>query len=113
MVNIHQLHKASFIHQLHKVSFIYCFLSSDKILIFNLLKNDSYQTKNKKCIKNTNTVSYEIKYITTQSINNQNIDGKVSLCLRFTDVDVYFIEENENKYLVFALRENNKEVLEL
>ena len=38
---------------------------------------------------------------------------KVPLCLRFTDVDAYFIEENENKYLVFVLTENNKkEVLE-
>ena len=38
---------------------------------------------------------------------------KVPLCLRFTDVDAYFMEENENKYLVFVLTENNKkEVLE-
>ena len=29
------------------------------------------------------------------------------------DLDAYFIEENENKYLVYALTENNKkEVLE-
>ena len=41
-----------------------------------------------------------------QSINNHNIDGKVPLCLRFSDVDAYFIEESENKYLVFALTEN-------
>ena len=60
--------------------------------------------------KNTNTVSYGIKYITMQSINNQFCNN---LCLRFSDVDVYFIEVNENKYLVFALTENNKEVLEL
>ena len=48
-----------------------------------------------------------------QNINGQNIDGKVPLCLRFSDLDAYFIEENEKKYLVFALTENNKEVLEL
>ena len=43
----------------------------------------------------------------------QSIDGKVPLYLRFSDVDAYFIEENEDKYLAFALTENNKEVLEL
>ena len=48
-----------------------------------------------------------------QSINGWNIDGEVPLCLRFSDLDAYFIEENENKYLVFPLTENNKGVLEL
>ena len=38
---------------------------------------------------------------------------KVPLCLIFSDVDAYIIEENENKYLIFALAENNKDVLEL
>ena len=36
-----------------------------------------------------------------QSINNQNTS------------DAHIIEENENKYLIFALTENNKEVLML
>ena len=48
-----------------------------------------------------------------QSINGQNIDGEVPLCLRFSDLDAYIIEEHENKYLVFALTENKKEVLKL
>ena len=52
--------------------------------------------------KNTNAVSYENKYIIMQSINNQNIDKEVPLCLSFSDVDAYIIEENENKYLVLA-----------
>ena len=47
-----------------------------------------------------------------QSINNQNIDREVPLSLSFSNVDAYIIEENENKYLIFALTENNKEVLE-
>ena len=47
-----------------------------------------------------------------QSINNQNIDKDVPLCLSFSDVDAYIIEQNESKYLVFALTENNKEVLD-
>ena len=67
---------------------------------------------NKKYIKNTDAVSYEIKYIMMQSINNQNIDKEVPLCLSFSDVDAYINEENKNKYFVFALTENNKEVLD-
>ena len=47
-----------------------------------------------------------------QSINNQNIDREVPRSLSFSNVDAYIIEENENKYLIFALTENNKEVLE-
>ena len=47
-----------------------------------------------------------------QSINNQNIDRGIPLCLSFSDADAYINEENENKYLIFALTENNKEVLE-
>ena len=46
-----------------------------------------------------------------QSINNQNIDKEVPLCLSLSDVYAYIIEENENKNLVLALVENNKEVL--
>ena len=46
------------------------------------------------------------------SINNQNTDRQVTFCLSFSDVDAYIIEENENKYLIFVLTENNKEVLE-
>ena len=68
---------------------------------------------NKKCMKNTDAVVYEIKYIMMQSIDNQNIDREVPLCLSFSYVDAYIIEEDENKYLIFALTENNKEVLEL
>ena len=47
-----------------------------------------------------------------QSINNQYIDRGIPLCLSFSNVDAYIIEEKENKYLIFALTENNKEVLE-
>ena len=68
---------------------------------------------NKTCMKDTDAVVYEIKYIMMQSINNQNINKEVPLCLSFIDVDAYIIEENQNKYLIFALTENNKEMLEL
>ena len=47
-----------------------------------------------------------------QKINNQNINKEVPLCLSFGDVDGYIFDENENKYLVFALTDSNKKVLE-
>ena len=48
-----------------------------------------------------------------ESINNQNIDTEIPLCLSFNNVGAYNIEENENKYLIFVLTENNKNLLEL
>ena len=48
-----------------------------------------------------------------QSNNIQNIDREIPLFLSFSDVDAYITEENENKHLIFALTENNKDVLEL
>ena len=48
-----------------------------------------------------------------QSINNQDIDRGIPLCFSFSDVDAYIIEENENKYLIFALTEKNRKLLEL
>ena len=82
-------------------------------------------------MKNTDAVVYENNYILMQSISNQNIDNEIHLCLSSSDVDVYIIdcnfiacnsiEYNSNeyssiecngKYLVFALRENNRKSLE-
>ena len=57
----------------------------------------------KKCIKNTDVVILEIKYIITQNIDNRNIDNELFLYLSFSDVNAYIIKENENKNLVFAL----------
>ena len=68
---------------------------------------------NKKCIKNTYIFALEIKYITKQNINNQNIDNELPLCFSFSDVDAYIIEENKNKYLIFALTENSREMLKM
>ena len=53
---------------------------------------------NKKCMKNTNAVMHEIKYITMQSISSHNIDREIPLCLSFSVVDGYINEENESKY---------------
>ena len=68
---------------------------------------------NKIFTKNADAVIYSIKYIMMQIINNQNIDSEVPLCLSFSYVDAHIIEENGNKYLIFALTENNKKVLQL
>ena len=47
-----------------------------------------------------------------ESIDNQNVDSENPLCLILDGVDGYIIEEsNQNKYLIFALTRNNKEVL--
>ena len=48
-----------------------------------------------------------------QSINIQNIDREIPLYLSFSNIEAYIVEESGNKYLIFALTENNKEVLEL
>ena len=48
-----------------------------------------------------------------ESVNNQNIDRGIHFCLSFSNVNAYIIEENENKYLIFALTEdNNQKVLD-
>ena len=67
----------------------------------------------KRTYLNTCIVTHETKYITTQNIDNQNINNELPLCFSFSDVDAYIIEENKDKYLVFALTENNKKVLEI
>ena len=48
-----------------------------------------------------------------QSINNKNTDGEVPLCLSFSNVDAYIIEESGKIFLIFSSTENNKEELEL
>ena len=82
--------------------------------VFNDIKNIdlNFLNVNKTYAKITEAFIYEIKYIMMQSINNQNIDRGIPLCLSFNNVDAYIIQEEENKYLNFALTEDNKEVLE-
>ena len=48
-----------------------------------------------------------------QNIDNENIYNEVPICLNFGDVDAYIIEEDENKYLNFALTKNNRKLLEI
>ena len=82
---------------------------------FNDIKNidPNLLNINKIYTRNTDVVVYEIKYIMMQCINNQNIDKEIPLCLSFSNVDAYIIEESGNKYLIFGLTKNNKKVLEL
>ena len=58
-------------------------------------------------------MTHEIKYITTQHINNPNIDKELPPCISFSDVRAYIIKVNENKYLIFVLTENNKNFLNI
>ena len=63
--------------------------------IFDNIKNIDLGSLiiNKKHIKDSNAVaSYEIRYITKWDHTYQ----KILVCLRFTDLDAYFIEENIN-----------------
>ena len=57
--------------------------------------------------KNTDFVIYHIEYITMESLGGAN-----SLYLVFNNVDAYIEETNEDKYLIFASTDKNKEVLE-
>ena len=59
----------------------YCLFNDIKHIDLNL------QSINKKCIKNTDVVIHEVKYIMTQDIDNQNIDNELPLRLSFSDVD--------------------------
>ena len=60
---------------------------------------------NQKSFKSTDCVTYDIEYF-------KNLDNKNSLYLVFNNVDAYIEENNENKYLIFASTNKNKEALE-
>ena len=57
--------------------------------------------------KSTDSVIYDIEYITMKSLDNEN-----SLYLIANNVDEYTEENNEDKYLIFASTDKNKEALE-
>ena len=67
--------------------------------------------------KSTDAVIYHIEYIRIKSVDNENIDSENSLYLIFNNVNGYIEcnsteESNEDKYLIFAPVDKNKEVLE-
>ena len=47
-----------------------------------------------------------------KNLDNENIDGANSLYLVINNVDPYIKENNEDKYLIFAFTDKNKEALE-
>ena len=55
--------------------------------------------------KSTDCVIYDIEYF-------KNLNSKISPHLVFNNVDAYIEENNEDKYLIFALTDKNKEALE-
>ena len=57
--------------------------------------------------ESTDSVIYDIEYITIKRLDNEN-----SLYLTFDNVDAYIEENNEDKYLIFASTDKNKEPLE-
>ena len=62
-------------------------------------------TINQMTFISTDSVVYEIEYL-------KNLDGVNFLYLVFNDVDAYFECIDENKYLVFALTDKNRQALE-
>ena len=80
--------------------------------IFDNIKNMNLDSLiiNRKCIKDSNAVtSYEIRYITKWDHTYQ----KITVCLRFTDLDAYFIEKNESKIFNFCFdREQQRKDVE-
>ena len=61
--------------------------------------------------KSTDAVIYNIRHITTKSLDHVNIDKENPLYLVFNNIDGYIEESNEDKYLIFASTDKNKEVL--
>ena len=57
--------------------------------------------------KSTDSVIYDSEYTTMKSLDNEN-----SLYLIFVNVDGYVEGSNEDKYLIFATTDKNKEALE-
>ena len=74
--------------------------------MINIMKLDTNLLSiNQIAFTNTDAVVYEIKYF-------KNLDGVNPLYFVFNDVDAYFKCIDEDKYLVFAATEQNREALE-
>ena len=79
-------------------------------LFFNSMSNiksiePSLLSIDKISFRSTESVIYNIKYF-------KNLDSANSLYLTFNNVDGYIEESNENKYLIFASTDKNKEAVE-
>ena len=83
--------------------------------MINIKNFDSYLLSINKTSfqKVIDAVTYHIKYIAMKSLDHVNIDCENSLYLVFHNIDRYIVEKNnEDKYLVFASTDKNKEILE-
>ena len=74
--------------------------------------DSSLLSTDKISFKSIDAVTYHIKCIKMKSLDHVNIDCENSLYLVFNNVDGYIENVNENKYLVFASTDKNKEILE-
>ena len=75
--------------------------------------NPNFLSVDKTSFKNIDAVTYHIKYITMQSLDHVYINCENSLYLVFNYVRGYIIQESkEDKYLIFASTNENKEVFE-
>ena len=61
--------------------------------------------------KSIDAVTYHIKFITMKSLDHGNIECENSLLSFVNNVDGYIEKENEDKYLIFASTDQNKEAL--
>ena len=73
--------------------------------MINIMDLDTNFSINQISFTSTDIIIFEIEYF-------KNLDGVNSLYLVFNDLDAYFECIDENKYLVFALTDKNREVLE-
>ena len=85
----------------------YCLFNDIKHIDLNLL------SINKKCIKTTDVAAQEIKDIIRKISIIKILIMSLLFVLVFSNADAYIIEENKTNYLIFALTENNRKMLEM
>ena len=89
----------------HRSYFLFNDMINIKIFDPNLLSIDKIP------FKSSYAIIYRIRYITLKNLVHVNIDSENFLYLIVNNVDGYNEEKNGNKYLIFASRDKNKEVL--
>ena len=77
--------------------------------MINIMNFNSHLLKiDKVSFKSSDTVIYNIRYITMKSLGHVNIDSENPLYLIFNNVDGYIEESNRDEYLTFASRTKTK-----
>ena len=80
-------------------------------MINNKRSDSSLLVIDKISFKSIDAVTYHIKCITMKSLDHGNIECENSLLSFVNNVDGYIEKENEDKYLIFASTDQNKEAL--